>query len=116
MSNKDFEQFEKEVMQKIMQENPAIETVLRKQYENAKIINREFTGVGFLTTFEVGTKDLQLKEFLDGELGDVQAIFEGLEHGVGFILFIRNGFIETLEGYTYDEPWSGEIMSYTLVS
>jgi hypothetical protein len=35
----------------------------------------------------------------------VIARMEGLEHGAGFMLFIDDGVLVMLEGYTYDEPW-----------
>lgn len=43
-----FEQFESDVMQKILCEIPEIAEVLFKQYASAIVLNREFTGYGFL--------------------------------------------------------------------
>ena len=115
MDNKSFERFELEVMKRIARENPSIEKALRRQYEEAVIVSREFTGAGFFTTFEVGDKSLQLEGIINDTFGNVQAIFEELEYGVGFALFVRGGFIEILEGYTYGELWPSEITLYELV-
>jgi hypothetical protein len=30
---------------------------------------------------------------------------QGLEHGAGRVLFVRDGQLRSLEGYTYGEPW-----------
>jgi hypothetical protein len=37
--------------------------------------------------------------------GDVGATIEGVNHGAGFLIFVRDGYLKFLEGYTYDEPW-----------
>jgi hypothetical protein len=39
-------------------------------------------------------------------LGDVTATIEGLEHGAGFVLFVQDGVLDVLEGFSYDEPWT----------
>jgi len=46
-------------------------------------------------------------------LGNVQVSFPGLEHGAGFVLFINDGLISMLEGYTYGEPWPEDITGYS---
>lgn len=38
-------------------------------------------------------------------IGEVGAEFPGLQHGAGFLLFIRGGVVTMLERYTYDESW-----------
>ena len=40
--------------------------------------------------------------------GAVTVDLEGLEHGSGCVLFVRDGVISTLEGYAYGEPASNE--------
>ena len=47
-------------------------------------------------------------------LGGVEATIEGLEHGVGFTLFLTDGWLDNLEGYTYDEPWPDTIETFSL--
>jgi hypothetical protein len=39
------------------------------------------------------------------EIGDVGAEIAGLQLGAGFLLFIRDGVVSFLEGFTYDESW-----------
>jgi len=43
-----FERFESEAMKNIIAEDSSISEVLERQYKSAKIIDREFTGCGFL--------------------------------------------------------------------
>jgi len=38
-------------------------------------------------------------------IGDVHAELAGLSHGAGFVLFIKDGRLDCLEGLTYDEAW-----------
>jgi len=108
------DKFESEVMQRIIREDLLISDLLEKQYRVAKVINRHFTGVGFFTYYEIFDKNLKLTERLNFEMGIVQARIDGLAHGMGFILFVREGFIDMLEGYTYGEPWSNTVVAYSL--
>ena len=41
--------------------------------------------------------------------GDVNGTAENVKHGLGFILFVKDGALASLAGYTYDEPWPNEI-------
>jgi hypothetical protein len=112
----EFEKFEDDVMKVILSEDEKFRNILEKQYKSAKIINREFTGVGFFTDFEIQDKTLKIENNPNFELGNIQAQLKKIEYGVGFVLFIRDGFITFLEGYTYDEPWPDDIKDYVLVS
>jgi hypothetical protein len=42
-------------------------------------------------------------------ISDVGAEIEGVRHGVGFVLFIQDGRLDCLEGFTYDDPWPDEV-------
>lgn len=75
--------------------------------------SREATGVGFFTTLVIGdgaepapVKPGQM------DLGDVTAVIDGVEHGVGFVLFVNDGVLDVLEGFSYDEPWTDLSASY----
>jgi hypothetical protein len=51
-------------------------------------------------------------------LGDVHADVVGMQHGAGFVLWIKGGVMTQLECFTYDEPWPGpeHVESYTLTA
>ena len=38
----------------------------------------------------------------------------GLKYGLGFLVYIDNGLLKMLEGYTYGEPWPEHIDAFTL--
>jgi len=67
----------------------------------------------FFTHYKIMDKCLKLLKNPNRELGHTQAKLEGLKLGAGFVLFIRDGLIDTLECYTYDEPWPTYISNYT---
>ena len=87
--------------------------VLRRQAAAAKLSAREETGVGFILTFDVPASEQPLAT-ADFHFGDVSATVEGLKNGAGFVLFIRNGRLVALEGYSYDEAWPEEPGAFVL--
>lgn len=46
--------------------------------------------------------------------GDIQAEIGGLQYGAGFVIFIMNGRLDTLESFTYGEPWPANIDTFAL--
>ncbi|MEH6361134.1 MAG: hypothetical protein V7761_10425 [Amylibacter sp.] len=73
---------------------------------------REFTGAGFFTEFNE-TPHLKVfcgdRDFTGGGMG---AVLNETIH-VGFLLFIKKGYLNKLECYTYSDDWPSEITSYT---
>lgn len=94
--------------------HPALE-VLRVQRERLIVSKREFTGVGFFAEFSHPPDVVRLQAPRRARFGDVLAEIEGLEHGAGFVLFIDDGLITMLEGYsTANEPWPEHPAGWTL--
>ena len=89
--------------------------VLMAQLQVAKIANRKLSGVGFFSTFEVPHSaprlDFGKRSF---SFGDVDAQIDDLKHGAGFVLHVRDGAIQCLEGYSYDEPWPRQVRGFRL--
>ncbi len=80
--------------------------VLEHQMKTARAIARENTGAGFFTTFTVASD--QILEGVRSPVGDVGATVQGLKHGMGFLLWIKDGLMYQLEGYANgDEDTSG---------
>jgi hypothetical protein len=71
---------------------------------NVRVIARKNTGAGLYTTLDA-SHPLPLKG-VASPLGDVGATIAGLQHGMGFLLWLRDGYIHRLEGYSYDESTS----------
>ena len=106
---------EKSVLAKILEGNHPILEDLRIQLENIKAIKREFTGYGFFTTFLVSSESIKSRiSGLSFAFGDVTAQIDDLEHGAGFVLFVENGAIHVLEGFSYDEKWPETLTNYEL--
>ena len=111
-----FKLFEREVIEMIAKENPEFADKIMAQYNKARVINREFTGHGFFTNFEVTDPADSLGEGYDNQLGNLTVEFPGVKYGACFVLFIKNGFIEMLEGCVYgNDPWPDRITEYKLV-
>jgi hypothetical protein len=104
---------EREVMSMLLAgDDPDLHT-LTAQFAAATAIGRELTGVGFFVDFQVpsGCHRLGDRHFV---IGDVIGELDGLQHGAGFLLFVRDGIIKMLEGFSYDEPWPEEVRDFKL--
>jgi hypothetical protein len=79
---------------------------LRRQFGRCRVASREPTGVGFFTALDVpmGVEPAPVKPGRM-DLGDVSATIDGLEHGAGFVLFVQDGVLDELEGFSFAEPW-----------
>src|SRR5262245_42269279 len=84
-------------------EHPILEQ-LRVQYRAASPVTRELSGAGFFLEFEVPSHVPRVAP-PNFELGDLAFELEGLEHEGGAILFVRDGVIRTLEGYSFENSW-----------
>ncbi|HEV7925823.1 MAG TPA: hypothetical protein VGR14_10725 [Verrucomicrobiae bacterium] len=78
---------------------------IRQQLAHASVGERKFSGVGFFTNFVVPEDIAVRRDLRSMEIGDVGAEIAGLQLGAGFLLFIRDGVVSFLEGFTYDESW-----------
>lgn len=89
-------------------------TILRRQLEKANVSSREMTGVGFYTNFAVASEVERVPTGPSFKLGDVNGVADNLQHGVGFLLYIKDGLLDMLEAYTYGEPWPQEVLGLKL--
>jgi hypothetical protein len=88
--------------------------LLRRQYLAARVAERHLTGVGFWTYFSVPAEVARLPGNPSFRFGDVDAEIEGLQHGAGFLLQVKDGCIYMLEGYSFDEPWPHDTNKFHL--
>jgi hypothetical protein len=98
----------------LAREEPSF-AVLRQQLRLSRVARREMTGAGFYTYLEVAATAPRLatptrQRTVSGVLAEI----EGLQHGAGFILFIVDGLLDNLEGFSYDEPWPATIGAFRL--
>ena len=83
--------------------------ILRAQASVANVRERKMTGVGFFTNFSIPPDAPRLEVAGQRVISGVGAELEGVDQGVGFLLFIRHGQLDILEGFTFDEPWPARV-------
>jgi hypothetical protein len=105
---------EKAVLEKLLSGEAESDRILQKQIPALHVTERKMTGVGFFTRFSLPKEAPNLPNEASFHISDVAAELEDLEHGAGFVLFIKKGRIYMLEGFTYDEPWPENICSFRL--
>ena len=115
MESGDLTPFEREVIETILRLDHPVMDALRAQLAVCGVVDREFTGHGFFTTVVVppdaapaSVTRYQLR------LGEVGATLDGLDNGAGFVLWIKTGIIDCLEGFAYDQPWPDRIENYVV--
>ena len=91
------EPIERRVMQMLLAGDHSTLETLRQQFDRSCVADRDFTGVGFFTSFEVRDSVPRVETPSRIVIGDVCADVDGLESGCGFILFVDDGLIGTLE-------------------
>ncbi len=106
-------ELERAVLEKLLQGTHPFLVRLNSQTEFCYVRRREMTGAGFYTYFEIRRAPLQIYD-IDLRFGDVVAEIPGLKNGAGFLLYVKNGLLDMLEGYSYDETWPDMIPRYIL--
>jgi hypothetical protein len=76
---------------------PEIAAALADQQGKIRVAVRKNTGAGFYTTFDFAHP---LIKGVASPVGDVRATVADLQHEMGFMLWLREGRIHQLEGYT----------------
>lgn len=110
----DLTHLERAVLQRLLDGEDEFLSILREQLQITTVTKREMTGVGFYTTFSVPDGFRRLPGKLSFKLGDVIAKMSGLNLGAGFLLYVQDGALHMLEGYTYDESWPEQISTFEL--
>src|SRR5205823_2606897 len=92
---------ERTVLEAAAHDYEALADVLREQIAIAQVIDFRNTGAGFFSTVTVSPEAPQLpdKSPLDAATGSVGNI----EHRMGFLVFVKNGYVSLIEGYTYGD-------------
>jgi hypothetical protein len=108
--------FEQAALEKLLAGDHPTLADLRIQAREARIVSREVTGFGFFLEFEVPLHVPSLPASTsDFQVDDVYAVLDELRWGAGFILSVRAGRLDILEGYSVGEPWPRRIDSFQLV-
>ena len=101
-----FTPLEQTVLRVICEMHAVDRDALEAQLSSATVLSRENTGAGFFTRIDVGRSTLLL---IGGERrrDGPEARIDGLEHGMGFILWLKEGYLDCLEGYSYADSTIG---------
>lgn len=93
-----FFDLEKAALHAIFHEHPETALLLRQQFDSASVVARENTGRGFITTMLVPESTAAVRgHHILGQL--ISAQVEGLRHGVGFALLLKEGRLHVLDGH-----------------
>ena len=106
--------FERAVLETFLEGDHPDLQILREQARALTVTKREMTGVGFYTNFAVPIGLETLKNQRSLQIGGVSAQIAGLKNGAGFVLFVNDGLLDFLEGFTYDEIWPHEVREFRL--
>jgi hypothetical protein len=101
-----FTSLERAVLHAICEKHSVDRVALETQLSTASVIDRENTGIGFYTHIAV-QRDSVVSVGGERLRNGPAVTVEGLKHGMGFILWLKEGFVDCLEGYCYDESTTG---------
>lgn len=106
---------ERSAMDMLLAGNHHVLELLRQQYAVCSGVRREETGVGVFVKFLIPPDTKRVRTNRNFEISDVSADIEGLQFGVGFVLFVRGGLIDCFEAHLWgDDQWPERIEHYSL--
>lgn len=83
-------------------------------FEAIELSNRAFTGAGFLTEFE-RSEELELFDAgVSLRWGKIGARLNTPRVETGYLVYVDNGYLTTVEGYTYGHEWPDKVEHFEL--
>jgi hypothetical protein len=93
-----FTELEEAALRSIFSETLELAAGLERQLAVATVTERENSGAGFFTTIRVPDEPPRVES--PKVLGyETHAHIKGIEYGLGFVLFMKDGALHMLEGY-----------------
>jgi hypothetical protein len=108
-----FSKFEQDVMEMEIERSPLRDQLLA-QFRAASVKQRDYSGFGLFVHFEFPGAVEPIKEPRNFDFGSVAIELDGLEDGAGVVVFVRDGLLDMLEIFTYDEAWPEVMGRYKL--
>ena len=104
-----FTPLEQAVLEAICRTHAADRAALEAQLTTATLRSRENTGCGFVTHFSV---DRNSSRPIGGERlrNGPNVKIDGMKYGMGFILWLGQGYADCLEGYAYGDDSTTKLM------
>jgi hypothetical protein len=103
---------ESEALRMLVKAHPEQADALERQLAIAAVRSRRETGLGFFLNFNVGSAPLV--DPANCELNDVYAQVPSLAAPIGFLLFVRRGKIDFLEGHTDGDDWPQSLAGFSM--
>ena len=94
-----FTKLELAALHAIFAETPELSEKLERQVAASVVTDRENTGHGFFTSIAVGADAPRVAADHLGKTTHAKVV--GLDPGMGFVLFLKEGLLHTLEGYAF---------------
>jgi hypothetical protein len=106
-----FTELELAALRSIFSETPDLLSRLEAQLDGAVVVKRENSGTGFFATIAIADPCLPIGA---NQLGcETHARVVGLEHGLGFVLFMEDGYLHMLEGWAVEDTTSLDLTALT---
>ena len=102
------------VIRKILPQTGIDYPTFKYQYENAEVAETKMYRRGFDIRFRMKEGVPAVEVEGQREYGTVSAQIPALAYGMGFILWVKDGMIQSLEGYSYEEDLPEIVEGYTL--
>jgi hypothetical protein len=102
-------ELEKAVIESMLADRELRPLRLTVNFDTVTVSDREFTGAGFLTEFE---RSQELKLFDDGvslRWGKVGARLNASRIETAYLVYVDDGYLTSVEGYTYGDEWPSRI-------
>ena len=102
-------ELEKAVINSILADNEVGPTRSAIDFDVVVVRDREFTGAGFLTDLQ---RSPELKLFDSGvslRWGKVGARLNASKVETGYLVYVDDGYITAVEGYTYGDEWPATV-------
>ena len=112
--NESYLKLARAVIRRILPETGIDYPTFKYQYENAEVTEAKMYRRGFDMRFRMKEGVPAVEAEGQREYGTVSAQIPGLSYGMGFILWVKDGMIQSLEGYSYDEDLPEVAEGYTL--
>ena len=110
-------EFEKNLIAALIQGDQK-EKVIHSQLDGAIVKKRDYTGVGFYTEIQVPKKRERLSKsnrYIE-ETPKVHLEHPKLSDGAGALLWFKDGYVDTLECYTYEGDWPEDESLFTIIA
>ena len=102
-------EIEKTVIQKMLADRELKPIRSTVNFDAVKVSDRHFTGHGFMSDFEPSMEVKLFDNKVSLRWGKVGARLNASKLDTGYLIYIDNGYLVTVEGYTYGDRWPDQI-------